>query len=122
GDADGKVVALVLHQNGVDQRAPRGEPPPAPKEVALPAELLRGYAGRYPLAPSFVIEVTEEGGGLYAQATGQAKIQIYASARDEFYYKIVNAQISFQRDGAGKVSGLVLHQNGRDMQAAGAGD
>jgi CubicO group peptidase (beta-lactamase class C family) len=117
-DADGKVTALVLHQNGAAQRAPRGELPPPPKEVALPVETLREYVGEYPLAPTFVITVTEAGGALFAQATGQSKFPMFASGKDEFFYKVVNAQVSFQRDAAGKVTGLVLHQNGRDMPAA----
>lgn len=115
--ADGKVTALVLHQNGLDQRAPRGELPPAPKEVVLPVETLREYVGDYPLAPQFVITISEADGALFAQATGQGKAPLFASAKDEFFYKIVNAQISFRRDASGKVTGLVLHQNGRDMPA-----
>jgi len=115
--ADGKVAALVLHQNGIDQRAPRGELPPPPKEVTLPVETLREYAGEYPLAPQFVLTVTEAAGALFVQATGQGKAPVFASAKDEFFYKIVNARISFQRDATGKVDGLVLHQYGRDMPA-----
>ena len=114
---DGKVTALVLHQNGVDQRAARGELPAPPKEVALPVETLREYVGDYPLAPQFVITITEADGALFAQATGQGKAPVFASARDEFFYKVVNAQISFQRDPAGKITSLILHQNGRDMPA-----
>jgi CubicO group peptidase (beta-lactamase class C family) len=116
-DPAGKVIALVLHQNGVDQRAPRGEPPPPPKEVVLPVETLREYAGHYPLAPTFVLTVTEEGGSLFVQATGQGKAPVFASAKDDFFYKVVAARITFQRDAAGKVTGLALHQNGRDMPA-----
>lgn len=115
--ADGKVVALVLHQNGLDQRAPRGELPPSPREVTLPAETLREYVGEYPLAPQFVLTITETGGALFAQATGQGRAPLFASAKNEFFYKAVDAQISFQRDASGKVTGLVLHQNGRDMPA-----
>ncbi len=116
-DAAGKVTALVLHQNDLDQRGPRSEIPPSPPEASLPIETLREYVGSYPLAPTFVIAITEEGGVLFAQATGQPKVPVYASARDEFFYKIVNAQISFQRDASGKVSGLVLHQNGGNVPA-----
>jgi len=116
-DASGKVSALVLHQNGADQRAPRGELPPPPKEVMLSAETLLEYAGNYPLTPTFVLAVTVEDGALFTQATGQGKVQVYASAKDEFFLKVVNAQISFQRDASGKVSGLVLHQNGSDIPA-----
>lgn len=115
--ADGKVVALVLHQNGMDQRAPRGELPPPPKEITLPVETVREYAGEYPLTPQFVLTVTEAAGALFVQATGQGRAPVFASAKDEFFYKIVNARISFQRDATGKVDGLILHQNGRDMPA-----
>ena len=116
-DDSGKISALVLHQKGMDQRAPRGELPPPPKEIVLPAETLREYSGDYPLTPQFIITVSEKDGALFAQATGQGNFPVFATAKDEFFYKIVDARLSFQRDAAGKVSGLVLHQGGRDMPA-----
>ena len=112
------VTPLMLHQNGRDQRGPRGELPPPPKELALPAETLREYAGTFPLAPSFVFTVTEENGALFVQATGQQRFPVFATAKDEFFYKAVDARLSFERDAAGKVVALVLHQGGRDMRAA----
>ena len=54
---------------------------------------------------------------LVAQATGQGAAPIVASARDEFFYRVVDAQISFVRDSTGKVVSLVLHQGGRDLAA-----
>jgi CubicO group peptidase (beta-lactamase class C family) len=116
-DDTGNVVALVLHQNGADSRALRGALPPSPKQADLPIEILREYVGKYALAPSFVISINEEGGALFAQATGQLKCPIYASAKDEFFYTVVRAAISFQRDASGKVTGLMLHQAGRDLTA-----
>ena len=35
----------------------------------------------------------------------------------EFFYKIVDAQISFQAENQGQATALVLHQNGRDQTA-----
>jgi CubicO group peptidase (beta-lactamase class C family) len=116
-DSVGKVIALVLHQNGVDQRALRGVLPSQPKQADLPIETLREYVGNYALAPSFVITISEAGGALFAQATGQGRAPIYASAKDEFFYTVVKAEISFQRDPSDKVTGLILHQAGRDMPA-----
>jgi CubicO group peptidase (beta-lactamase class C family) len=116
--ADGAVVALVLHQNGRDQRAPRGPLAALPKEVALPPEQLAEYAGAYPIATAFVLTVTHEDGALFVQATGQQKFPVFASAKDEFFYKVVEARITFRRGADGKVTGLTLHQNGRDMPAA----
>jgi len=85
--------------------------------MVLPVETLREYVGDYPITPTFVLSVTEKAGTLLVRATGQPRLPVFASARDEFFYKIVNARISFQRDASGKVTGLVLHQNGRDMAA-----
>lgn len=116
-DAAGKVVALVLHQNGADQRAPRGELPPGPKEITLPSEVIAEYPGTYRMTPQAVFTVTLREGGIAVQLTGQGAAPVFATERDEFFYKIVDAQISFTRDGAGKVTGLVLHQNGRDLPA-----
>ncbi len=115
--ADGQVAALVLHLEGRDLRGERGEARPAPTAVTLPAEVLPEYAGSYPLTPAFVLTVTVENGAVFVQATGQSKFPVQASARDEFFYTVVDARISFTRDAAGKVTGLVLHQNGRDMPA-----
>jgi CubicO group peptidase (beta-lactamase class C family) len=85
--------------------------------IAMPAESLDAYVGTYQLASTFAITVRRDGTRLIAQATGQDAIPVYPSARDEFFYKVVEAQISFQRDSTGKVTRLVLHQGGRDMPA-----
>jgi hypothetical protein len=116
-DAAGKVVALILRQNGLDQRAPRGEIQ-APVEIMLPAGQLPEYVGDYALAPAVGLNVAVQDGRLAVQVTGQSRITVYASAKDKFFYTVVDAQITFQRDAQGRVSGLVLHQGGRDFAAA----
>lgn len=94
-------------------------PPAAPKlppEVKLAAEVLADYPGSYALGPvSFT--VTLEADALFVQLTGQPKFPVFASAKDEFFLRAVPASISFERDAAGKVVALVLHQNGRDQRA-----
>lgn len=125
--ADGAIKSLVVHQGGRAMAAPRmaaGEEaaPRHPKEIGLPVAQLRQYAGSYLLAPGFSIAVTEEGGRLYIQATGQARSEVFVAARDEVFSKIVEARISFNRNAAGEVDSLVLHQGGRDMPASKATD
>ncbi len=85
--------------------------------IAMPAESLDAYVGTYQLAPTFAIAVRREGASLVAQATGQGANPIFPSARDEFFFKVVDAQISFVRDSTGKVTSLILHQAGRDLPA-----
>ena len=84
-------------------------------EIKLDPATLDRFVGEYQLAPTFSIVVTREGDGLWAQATAQPKFPIFPEAPDKFFYKVVDAQISFTIDSAGKVTGLTLHQGGRDL-------
>jgi len=119
-DTQGKVDSVTLHQNGRNMPAPRvaNEPAPPPKErkeIKLEPAALRAYTGRYLLAPTFVLEVTVEGDQLYVQATAQPRFPVFAFAPDEFFYKVVDAQLTFTRGADGSVQSVTLHQGGRDI-------
>ena len=51
---------------------------------------------------------------VFIQATGQSKLRISAESETEFFLTAVDAQITFVKDSAGTVTGLVLHQGGRN--------
>ena len=125
-DASGKVVALTLVQNGAEVLAFKpGTDAAAVKPIATPTPLpsidlgeaaLDDYVGTYnAMAGTFT--VTRTGDQLMVQLTGQPSFPVFASAKDHFYYKVVDAQVEFIRDQNGKVTSLVLHQNGMDMPA-----
>jgi serine-type D-Ala-D-Ala carboxypeptidase/endopeptidase len=44
-------------------------------------------------------------------------LPVYASGKDQFFYKVVDAQIRFNRDAAGHITSLTLHQNGQNLTA-----
>jgi serine-type D-Ala-D-Ala carboxypeptidase/endopeptidase len=94
------------------------EPTPSRKEIEVDRATLDSYAGSYPIVPQFVLNVTVEDGKLMVQATGQPKLPVFAESKTKFFYKIVDAQITFVPDENGNVAKLVLHQNGRDMEAS----
>ncbi|MGB3081352.1 MAG: serine hydrolase, partial [Saprospiraceae bacterium] len=52
---------------------------------------------------------------LFAQATGQDKFEIFPKSSTEFFYKVVDAQINFNKNDDGKIITLTLHQGGRDI-------
>lgn len=85
--------------------------------ITLPAESLDAYVGSYQLTPGVVLTIRKAGGGLVAQVTGQGAYPTFPSARDEFFYRVVDAQLSFVRDTTGRVASAVLHQDGRDVPA-----
>jgi hypothetical protein len=81
-------------------------------EVHVPESVLHDYVGRYELAPGAIINVTLEDGGLFVQLTGQRRVAIFAESESKFFYRGANTQLSFTRNTAGSVTGLVLHQSG----------
>jgi CubicO group peptidase (beta-lactamase class C family) len=118
-DPNGVVNGLVLHQNG-DRTAPKlsaSEIPPEPREIAFDPAISGDYVGKYQFESSAVLDVVLKGDHLEAQITGQGTLPIFASGRDKFFYKVVDAQIDFERDADGKVIAAVLHQTGRDVRA-----
>ena len=76
-----------------------------PKVVTLDPAVLDRYVGEYQLAPGLVITITRREAQLLAQLTGQPAFEIYASGEREFFYKVVNAQLVFESDGAGACRG-----------------
>ena len=91
---------------------------PLPKlrrEVQVDPAVLATYAGRYEISPTFILTVRPDGGRLYIQATAQAEFEVYAESETEFFYRVVNAQVSFERPEDGVAPSLTLHQNGKHM-------
>ena len=110
-DVDGLGIGVLLPGS----LPPLEQEEAAPEEIAIdPAELAQ-YAGQYALAPTFVLSVRQGPDGLLVGATGQGEAPVYASAKDTFFYKVVEAQLVFQRDAQGTIKGVVLHQNGQAL-------
>lgn len=113
GDAPDKLgAALVTLARGGTVTLPSER-----RAVALSPEVLKAYEGVYNLAPTFALTISVVDGKLMAQATGQPAFALTAEAQDAFYLTAVDAQITFTRNAAGAVEGLVLHQGGRYMPA-----
>jgi D-alanyl-D-alanine-carboxypeptidase/D-alanyl-D-alanine-endopeptidase len=123
-DIKGRANALVLRQNGRDQMAGRidGNADPIQewyghREKAVDPAMFKNYVGRYQLAPGVIFTVTQEGNQLYVQLTGQPRFEVYPEGEREFFYKVVDAQITFETDGNGPATVLTLHQAGQNPRA-----
>jgi serine-type D-Ala-D-Ala carboxypeptidase/endopeptidase len=119
-DLNGMVNGLVLHQNGDHAAAKlRGSELSAePVTIEISPAGLGDYVGHYKFAFGAEFDVSLKGDHLEAQLTAQAAFPIFASAKDKFFYKVVDAQLAFERDAEDKVVAVVLHQNGRDQRAS----
>jgi CubicO group peptidase (beta-lactamase class C family) len=87
------------------------ELPQERKEIALDSAILDRYAGKYD-SGKLAFTVTNEGGRLFIQATGQGKLQVYPYEENKFFLRMIEATVEFNPKGA-PATELILNQNGR---------
>src|SRR5258708_3620670 len=116
-DATATAGGVVIRQNGNDTPVNLLRPAKQRTEVKVDPAVLEKYTGRYQLAPNFIQTISRDGDRLYAQATGQGRFEIFAEGPRDFFYKDVDAQMTFVVDANGRATGLVHHQNGADHPA-----
>jgi len=109
-------IQRVYEWDSFAEPAPRGyRPPVARTEITVAESVLQTYVGEYQLSPQLSITITLEEGRLQALPTGQSKAPLFAEAADKFFLRVANVQVTFTRAPSGEVTGLILHQGGRDQ-------
>lgn len=91
--------------------------PERAKGIQVSEEILQTYTGDYELSPGFILSISIEDGKLWAQATGQPRLETMALTPSKFSLIIVPATIEFFKDDKGKVSKLILLQGGKEFEA-----
>jgi CubicO group peptidase (beta-lactamase class C family) len=86
-------------------------------EVALGNVDVKQYEGRFDFKNGAVMTITSEGNNLFAQLTGQSKFPIFSSGPDEFFWKVVDARIKFEKNEKGEVTVGHFEQNGHKIDA-----
>ncbi len=75
------------------------------------------YAGRYEYPGGAVMTVSTEDDQLFAQLTGQPNFEIFPRGNEEFFWKVVDAQVKFVRNDAGEVIHAIHTQGGQTFEA-----
>lgn len=83
--------------------------------AAIAPEVLSSYVGKYELSPGFTLTVSKDGNQLNAQATGQQTFPIYPKSSNVFYFKVVEAQLTFNTGAEGMIESVTLAQGGREI-------
>ena len=105
------------NQNGIDNLKNLGsDVSDLIKEIVVPEHILESYIGKYELMPNFILTVTKESQQMKAQATGQPAFDIFPKSENEFYLKVVNAQLTFNINDLGNVISVTLHQGDQDIE------
>jgi CubicO group peptidase (beta-lactamase class C family) len=116
GDAGGQLGDEVMHSIAAEYGWPDYRPT-IRTAVQVDPKILAQYVGTFELQKGFDLVVTLENGQLMTQATGQGKVRLYAETETKFFPTVIPAEIEFFKDDQGKVTNLVLRQNGHDMKA-----
>jgi CubicO group peptidase (beta-lactamase class C family) len=90
--------------------------PPRKEDASVDKKTYPDFAGRYDYKGA-IMTVTAEKDHLYAQLTGQPKLEIHPSAPDAFFWKVTDAQVVFLRDEKGAVTAARHTQGGNTFKA-----
>ena len=83
--------------------------------IAINPALLDRYTGKYKYINDMVVTISKENDRLFAQATGQGKLEMFPVSDTQFVLKEINARVTFKDEG-GKVNKLMLNLNGTDSE------
>jgi CubicO group peptidase (beta-lactamase class C family) len=94
--------------------------PPRPplkqhKQVAVDGKVLDRYVGRYGLPPDIILTVRREGDHLTVQENDEPKQDLLPESETDFFSTVADDVMTFQVDGQGKATGMILHADGKDI-------
>jgi D-alanyl-D-alanine-carboxypeptidase/D-alanyl-D-alanine-endopeptidase len=110
----GNARHLTYRQSGWTTVVPALPPHAA---VTLATAVLDRLVGEYPLTPALLLTVTRDGDVLYAQATGQPRFPLTATAANRFVFPILGIEMVFDTSETGDARGLTFQQLGITMTA-----
>ena len=76
----------------------------------------KDYVGSYDYGSPVIMQITLDNGQVYAQLAGQPKYPIYPLDESTFFWKVVDAEVTFERDKDGKVVAAVHRQGGTESR------
>jgi serine-type D-Ala-D-Ala carboxypeptidase/endopeptidase len=108
-------LGSLLLQLVIDGHA---QPLKIPQPIKLNADALEPFVGRYRLNAFATATVTRDGDQLFVELTGQPKAKVHPESATRFFYRAVEAAVSFETGDDGAIKEMVIHQNGQDIPAA----
>lgn len=114
------VVVLCNSANDVDEVGRKFLARPRKHTVVkIDYSVYDRYVGQYDCswAPGTPYVITREGDKLMAKLADQDTFEVYPESVSNFFYKVVDADLTFVTNETGAVTHLILHQNGEHLTA-----
>ena len=111
-----RIAASLARQLASVAFDPDGDVKSVRAPLTVPAATLETYCGVYELRPGMENTIRLADGNLTTQLTGQRAFPLLAESETKFFLTAVDAQVEFVRDESGRVTHLVMYQNGRSRK------
>jgi len=85
------------------------------KIVPVPADVLKSYTGKFFIGPPRTLIITETDGKLYAEASGEAKRELFPQSLNRFFLKDLPYELEFNKDADGKIH-LIFYGDGGKLE------
>lgn len=86
------------------------------RQVKVNPRLYGGFVGSYQLE-SAVFTITAKDGRLFAKLTGQRTLELFPESEYRYFYKAVDAVLTFEKNAAGRIDAVTLEQDGKKIRA-----
>lgn len=121
---DDKLTVIILSNYGEEVVSKIGTElaglalgmPPAHRQIKVESQLYSRVAGRYQLGDA-ILTIAPQGDRLFAKLSGQKQLEIYPESEYSYFYKAVEAVVTFGAGMGGKVDHLTLLQDGQKIRA-----
>ncbi len=80
-------------------------------------ENIQDYTGLYTSQEGVQFRISKSDNSLRLHYGEQSPLLIIATTQSEFFAKVINAQVHFEKDDQGKVASLTLRQDGKQVKA-----
>ena len=85
------------------------------KVVTVPVEILKSYTGKFFISPPRTLTIIEADGKLYAEASGEAKRELYPQSNNRFFLKDLPYELEFNKDAGGKIH-VIFYGDGNNVE------
>jgi CubicO group peptidase (beta-lactamase class C family) len=113
GARGGQLASEIMRSIAVEYHWPDGQPEIRRRTTVSP-QVLDRLIGTYQLAPGLSIRISKQGDHLFAQTTGQEKLEIFPESNRTFFFTAVDAVLTFDAKNQDEAAQLILHQDGVD--------
>ena len=111
----GLVPATLAHE--IAEKFLAADLPPAPVvDPKVDPATFATYVGEYDYGTA-AMTISADTTHIFAQLAGQPRFEIFPSAPDQFFWKVIDAQVVFLKNAKGEITAAEHHQNGTSFKA-----